>query len=101
MLLIIGMVVSAGAMAQTTEVKKDQKVLKNTIKDKKEDKHEVGKDLAHFRVEKAVKGRKEVRRHRRSIHKQGEHLEKLGVKEPIDKAKHQVKAEKDAKKGKD
>jgi len=100
-LFAIGIVLSTGAMAQTKDVKKDQKVLKNTIKDKKEDKHEVGNDLAHLRIKSAVKDRKEVRKHRKSIHKQGESLENRGVKHPIAKAKRQVKAEKDIKKGKD
>ena len=90
----------AATMAQTKDVKNDQRVLKNSIKDKKEDKHEAGSDLAHLRVEKAIQGRKEVRRHRRSIHKQGKHLERHGVKNPIHKAKVQAKAEKDAKNGK-
>jgi hypothetical protein len=100
-LLLMVLLFGTGAMAQKTSVKTDQKVLKNSIKDKKEDKHEAGKDLAHLRVKSALKGRKEVRSHRKSIHKQGEHLENRGVKHPITKAKHQVKTEKDVKKGKD
>lgn len=101
MLLFAGILFSTVAMAQSKDVKSDQKILKNAIKDKKEDKHEAGKDLAHLRLEAAARKRREVIRHRRSIHKQGEHLEKHGVEHPITKAKHQVKAEKDLKKGKD
>ena len=97
MLLLTGIMLSTGAMAQTKDVKEDQKVLKNTIKDKKEDKHEAGKNLANLRVKKALRGRREVRRHRRSIHRQGEHLEAHGVKHPIEKAKHQAKIDKDKK----
>jgi len=100
-LLFIGVVFSTAALAQKQDVKADQKVLKNSIKDKKEDKHAVGSDLAHLRIKSAIKGRKEVRQHRKSIHKQGESLENRGVKHPIAKAKRQVKAEKDLKKGKD
>ena len=101
MLLLLGTVLTTAASAQSNDKKEDQKNLKNTIKDKKEDKHEAGKDLAHLRVKSAVKGRSEVRHHRKSIHRQGEHLENHGVKHPIRKAKHEAKAEKDAKNGKD
>lgn len=99
-LLILGIVFSTAAMAQKNDVKTDQRTLKNSIKDKKQDKHAVGKDITHLRVKSAVRGRKEVRSHRKSIHKQGERLENRGVNDPTEKAKHQVKAEKDAKKGK-
>ncbi len=99
MLLFMGSVFATGATAQSKDIKEDKKVLKNTIKDKKEDKHEAGNDLAHLRIKSAIKGRKEVRAHRRSIHKQGEHLERHGVRHPIEKAKHQLKVEKDEKKG--
>jgi len=100
-LILISIVFSTAAMAQSKDVKTDQRNLKNTIKDKKEDKHEAGKDLAHLRIKPALEGRREVRRHRKSIHKQGEHLENHGIKHPIHRAKEQVKAEKDLKKGKD
>ena len=100
-LLFAGVIFSTGAMAQTKDTKTEQRVLKNSIADKKEDKHEAGKDLDHLRVKSALKGRREVRHHRKSIHKQGERLENRGVKEPIEKAKHQAKVEKDVKKGKD
>jgi competence protein ComGC len=99
MLLLLGAVVSNAAMAQTKDVKDDQKVLKNTIKDKKEDKHEAGKDLAHLRVKSAIKERKEVRHHRKSIHSQGRHLKQHGVTHPIEKAKHKAKVDKDVKNG--
>jgi len=98
-LFVIGAIFSNAAAAQTKDVKEDQKVLKNTIKDKKEDKHEAGKDLAHLRVKAAVNGRKEVRHHRKSIHKQGRHLKQHGVTHPIEKAKHKAKVDKDIKNG--
>ena len=98
-LLLTGVVLSVGAMAQT--VQQEQNTLKNTIKDKKDDKQAVGTNLAHLRVKSALTRRREVRRHRRSIHRQGEHLEARGVQHPIHKAKVQAKAEKDAKNGKD
>jgi hypothetical protein len=101
LLLVIGTGISAGAMAQSNSVKTDQRILKNTVADKKEDKHEVGNNLQHLRVKSAMRGHREVKRHRRSIHKQGENLERRGVAHPVEHAKKQVKAEKDMKKGKD
>lgn len=100
-LLLIGIGFSTGVMAQKSDVKKDEQVLKNSVKDKKEDKHEAGNDLAHLRIKSAMKERREIRRHKRSIRRQGEHLENHGVKHPITKAKRQVKAEKEMKKGKE
>ena len=100
-LLITGLVISMGAMAQSKDVKQDKEQLKNSVKDKKEDKKETRQDLGHLKVKSAMKKNKEVGRHRRSIHKQGEHLENHGVKHPITTAKHEVHAEKQAKKDKD
>ena len=98
MLLFAGALFSAGAVAQSKEVKADKVVLKNTIKDKKADKHEMGKDLGKLKISKAIEERKEVRHHRWSIRKQGKHLRNHGVKHPIEKAKHEAKVDKDKKK---
>ena len=100
-LLLTAVFLSVGAVAQTKDVKEDQRVLKNTIKDKKYDKHTAGKNLENLRIKRALRNRREVRRHRRSIHRQGEHLENHGVKHPIQKAKVQAKADKDKKNGRD
>ncbi len=97
MLLVISGIISTGAMAQQKEIKAEEKVLKNTIKDKKEDRQEAVKDLGHLKVKSAIKGRKEVRRHRKSIKKQGKNLKQKGVEHPIKKAKEQLKEEKDLK----
>src|SRR5665647_185017 len=94
-LIITGLVIGTGAMAQ--DVKKD---IKSSIKEKKEDKKETRKDLGHLKIKSAMKENKEVGRHRRSINKQGEHLEAHGVKHPVAKAKHQVHEEKEMKKDK-
>jgi hypothetical protein len=101
MLFLVGLIFSTCAIAQTKPVKTQEKDLKNTIVDKKEDKHEAGKDLAHLKVKSAMEKRKEVRRHGRSIHEQGKNLQSEGVKHPIEKAKHQAKAQKELKKGKE
>jgi hypothetical protein len=99
-LIVTGLVLCTGAIAQSKDIKDDKKDLKNSIKDKKEDKQETRKDLAHLKIKKAVKKNKEVGRHRRSIHKQGEHLEAHGVKHPVKTAKDQIKEEKEIKKDK-
>jgi hypothetical protein len=102
-LLLTGILFSIGAMAQTKDkdVKTEDKNLTNTIVDKKEDKHEAGKDLAHLKVKSALEKRKEVRARKKSIHKQEDHLEAHGVKHPMRKAKHMAKAEKEEAKAKD
>ncbi len=97
-LIITGLFFCTGAMAQSKDVKNDKQAIKSSIRDKKEDKKETRKDLAHLKINSAMKENKEVGRHRRSIHKQGEHLEKHGVKHPVAKAKHEVNEEKEMKK---
>jgi hypothetical protein len=98
-LLLTGVVLSTAAMAQEKQkdIKTDEKVLKGNVIIKKEDKHEVGKDMEHLQVASAVKERKEVRHRRRIIHRQGKHLEAVGVEHPIEKAKHEAKADKEIK----
>ncbi|MEP6676615.1 MAG: hypothetical protein ABJA78_15745 [Ferruginibacter sp.] len=100
-LLLLAAAFGNAASAQTKDVKRDKVVLKKTIEDKKEDKHEAGKDLAHLKVKHAIKKRKEVRRHRRSIHKQAKHLKKHGVARPRIEAQHEAKVDKDKKNKKD
>jgi hypothetical protein len=99
--LLVGFALTTAVMAQKDKAA-DTKKLQNTIADKKEDKHEVGKDLEHLRIESAMKKRKEVRAHKKVIHKTARDLkENHGVEHPIKDAKKVVKAKKDAKNGKD
>ncbi len=98
-LFLLGAILTTGVFAQT--VKKEETKLTNTIVDKKQDKHVAGNNLKHLRVKRALRNRREVRRHRRYIHKTGEKLEDQGVKHPIHKAKVRAKAIKEANKGKD
>lgn len=97
-LIITGLLLWTGAFAQSKNIKDDKRNLKSTIKDKKEDKKETRKDVAHLKLKSAVKKNNEVGRHRRSIHKQGKHLEAHGVKHPIRTAKDQIKEQKEIKK---
>jgi hypothetical protein len=102
-ILLAGIIFSIGAMAQTKDkdVKTDEKNLTSSIVDKKEDKHEAGKDLAHLKVKSALEKRKEVEAHKKSIHKQEDHLEAHGAKHPMRKAKYMAKAEKEEAKAKE
>ena len=99
-LFLFAAVITTGAFAQTA--KKEETNLTNTIVDKKQDKHEAGRNLKHLRVKKALRNRREVRAHKRHIRRMGNHLENQhGVQHPVHKAKLRAKAIKDAKKGKD
>jgi hypothetical protein len=100
-LIVTGLVLCTVAIAQTKDIKNDKQELKNNIKDNKGDKRETRKDLTHLRLKKAVNKNREVGRHRRSIRKQGEHLQDHGVKHPVTTAKHQIKEEKEIKKDKE
>lgn len=85
--LFIATCASTSMKAQTTEVKVEQKVLKTTIKEKKADRKEMGKDVANLRIKSAIKGRRYVRQHRKSANAQSRHLKKHGVKNPKARAK--------------
>lgn len=102
--ILLGVVLTTGAMAQTTEKKvqidkrKDEKELKNEIAAKKDEKKEVGNDLTHLKIGAAVKDRKEVRADRRRIHRKARHIKKYhGVEHPIIKAQKQLKEDKEKK----
>jgi len=99
-LILTGLIFCTGAFAQSKDVKNDKQAIKSSIKVKKENKKETRKDLAHLKINSAMKENKEVGLHRRSIHKQGEHLEKHGVKHPVAKAKHEINEDKEMKKDK-
>ena len=103
--ILLGVVLTTGAMAQTAEKKaqmdkkKTEKQLEEAIEAKKDEKKEVGNDLKHLKIGEAVKDRKEVRADRRIIHRKAKHLKQAhGVKHPIRKAQKEVKEEKDEKK---
>jgi hypothetical protein len=105
--ILLSFALTSGAMAQTAtkkaemDKKKTEKQLQTTIKEKKDEKHEVGSDLKHLKVSAAVKDRKEVRSDRRRIHRKAHHLKKAhGVDHPTIKAQKEVKEAKDQRKGK-
>ena len=92
---------ATGVMAQITEKKeamdkkKTEKELKKAIIEKKEEKKEVGEDLKHLKIGKAIKDRKDVRAYTKKIHRKGKHLRKHhGVKRPIHKSQKEIREEK-------
>jgi len=98
-LLVCSAALAIGASAQSKDLKEDKKDLKNTVRDKQEEKKDTRKDVGHLKLRSAMKENKEVGKDRRSIHQQGQHLKtEHGVKHPIAKAKHEVHEEKEAKK---
>jgi Ni/Co efflux regulator RcnB len=103
--MLLGVTLTAGAMAQTAEkkqeVKKEMKDLHKDVKEKREEKKEMGKALTHGKFKKAIHERKDVRAQKRHINKDAEELEEKGVKHPVTKVKHQIRSEKEAKKAKD
>ena len=101
LVVLLGVALTSGAMAQTKDVKMEEKQLKNTIKDKKMDKHEAGKDLKNVRMESAKDKRKEVRMHRKTIHREVRHLKNEGVEHPKRDAQRAAKKDKDIRKGKE
>jgi len=102
-LLVIGTIFCAGAMAQTRDkdIKTDENHLTNTVEDKRQNEREAGKDLTHFKVKSAWEKRKEIRARQRSMHRQDEHLEAHGVRHPLRKARHMANAEEQEKKAKE
>jgi hypothetical protein len=102
-LLILGMIFTAGAMAQTKDkdIKTDEKHLTNTIEDKRQNEREAGKDLTHLKVKSAWEKRKEIMARQRSIHRQDERLEARGVRHPFRKARHMANAEEEEKKARE
>jgi hypothetical protein len=103
--ILLGIVLTTGAMAQTAESKahidkkKDEKKLENSITAKKEEQNKAGNDLKHFKVKAAVKHRKVVRADNRRIHRRASHLKSTHrVKHPIHMAKKEIKENKDKKK---
>lgn len=99
--ILLGLALTSGAMAQTTPAakaeagkKQGEKQLEKSVEDKRADRKEMGKDLTHLRISKAVKHRKEVRRHNKAIRKGSRHLRRHhGVKHPVMDAKKEIKEE--------
>ena len=96
LLLIMGVSLTAGVMAQTDPKKKeDMTHLRTDVRAKKADAHQVNHDLTHARVKKAVRDHKAVAADNRAIHRNSRQLKSRGVDHPVAKAKRQVKVQDD------
>ena len=102
MIVLMGVLFSAVLAAQTPVEKKkeEMKDLKKEVVEKREERKEMGKAITHAKFKKAVHERKDVRAGKRDIKKDAARLEKQGVKHPVAKAKHKIRAEKEEKKAK-
>ncbi len=98
--ILLGVALTTSAMAQTPAVKaevnkeKQMEQLEKSVEDKRADRKVMGKDLTHLKISKAVRDRKEVRRHNKAIRKKSRHLRRHhGVKHPVMDVKKEIKEE--------
>ena len=99
LIIVLGLGLTFGAMAQTEPVKKEEmKDLKTHVREKKVATHRVNHDLSHVKVKKAVRDHKAVAVQNRDIHRDAKSLKNRKVGHPVAKAKRQVKVEDDARK---
>jgi Ni/Co efflux regulator RcnB len=96
--VLLGFTFSAAVMAQVPEKKAEMKDLRTDVREKKDAKHQVNKDVSHVRVKKAIKDRKVVAAENRDMRKDSRRLKRQGVSHPIVKAKRQVKVQDDNRK---
>lgn len=96
--VLLGFTLSGAVMAQVPEKKAEMKDLRTDVRNKKDDKHQVNKDLSHARVKKAMKDHKAVAAENKDMRKDSRRLKNQGVEHPIVKAKRQVKVQDDNKK---
>ena len=97
--LLIGISLTAGAMAQTDPKKKaEMKDLRTDVREKNAAKHKVNKDLSHVRVKKAIHDHKAVAAENKDMRKDSKTLKEKGVSHPVAKAKRQVKVQDDNRK---
>lgn len=101
-LLATGIGATAIAQAPASDQKKKAEIndLKEDVKAKKEQKKEVTKAWTHGHVTKAVAEHKEKKEIKKDIEQDEATLKAQGVKHPVAKAKHKLKAEKEAQKAK-
>ncbi|MEP6746639.1 MAG: hypothetical protein ABJB86_02875 [Bacteroidota bacterium] len=103
-LIAAGFVLATVAVGQTPEQhekkKAEMKDLKTDVVEKREENKEMEKHITHAKFKKAVGDRKDKRAEKRHIRKDETHLKNQGVKHPVAKVKHELKAEKELKKAK-
>jgi len=98
LMFLVGIILTTLSFAQTTPKKVEEKQLRTDIRDKKQDKHVVTKDVAHLRLKDAKADHRNVVADNHSISHHSNQLKRRGVKHPISRAKHQIHAQDEAKK---
>ncbi len=98
MLLALGVTLATISFAQTTPKKEDEKNLRTDIRAKRDENHQVGKDLGHLNLKDAKEDHRVVKADKKAIHRNASRLKRRGVKHPIVRAKHQIHAQDEAKK---
>lgn len=100
--ILLGIALTTASMAQTpaqqVKKKEEMKDLHRDVAEKRHDNKKMAKHITHAKFKKAVADRKEKREDKKDIHKDQARLERQGVKHPVAKVKHQMKAEKEEKK---
>jgi hypothetical protein len=96
--VIMGLALTTISFAQTTPKKTEEKQLRNDIREKHEENHEVAKDVAHLNIKKAKADHKDVVTEKKAMHHHSAQLKRRGVKHPVSRAKHQIHAQDEAKK---
>src|SRR5260221_14696808 len=105
-ILLIGISLTAGVMAQTdtkkaqTDPKKkaEMKDLRTDVREKNAASHQVNKDLGHVRIKKAIHDHKAVAQENKHIGRDSKALKSKGVSNPVAKPKRQGKGKNDNKK---
>ena len=97
---LLGVALTSVAVAQTTEKKEDMNHLKKNIREKREENHEVNKDVTHLNFKQAKADHKDKVAEKRAVRVHADRLKNEGVKHPVAKAKHQIHAQDEAKKNK-
>jgi hypothetical protein len=97
---LFGLALTSVAVAQTTEKKEEMKHLKKNVREKREENHEVNKDVTHLNFKAAKADHKDKVAEKRAAHTHADRLKNEGVKHPMAKAKHQIHAQDEAKKNK-
>ncbi len=95
--LILGIAITTASIAQTTPKKEEEKHLRNDIREKREENHEVAKDVSHLKFKNARADHKDAMTEKKAMHRDASKLRRRGVKHPITRARHQIHAQDEAK----
>jgi hypothetical protein len=100
--VLFTLAVTTGASAQTSPVKKakenhDKKELRDDVREKREERGEVGKDIAHLKMGKAKADHKDFKAEKTKQNKHARKLRNEGVKHPKVQARKEIRKEDEGK----